>query len=86
MARKQPTFEQALKELEALAAQIERGEIGLEESIQKYEQGMKLVAQCRSILTQAEQRIEKLQPEPRGPDATPAREPAPSSEPPPEQS
>ena len=66
MAKKQPTFEQALKELETLAAQIERGEIGLEESITNYEQGMKLVAQCRAILTQAEQRIEKLQPGPEG--------------------
>ena len=64
MAKKEPTFEQALKELEALAGQIERGEIGLEESIQKYEQGMKLVTQCRAILTRAEQRIQKLQPGP----------------------
>jgi exodeoxyribonuclease VII small subunit len=62
MGKKQATFEQALKELETLAEQIERGEIGLEESIQKYEQGMKLVAQCRAILTRAEQRVQKLQP------------------------
>ncbi len=62
MAKKQPTFEEALKQLEALAEQIERGEIGLEESIDKYEQGMKLVEQCRSILSRAEQRVQKLQP------------------------
>jgi exodeoxyribonuclease VII small subunit len=62
MAKKQPSFEEALKELETLADQIERGEIGLEESIRRYEQGMKLVAHCRTILTRAEQRIQKLQP------------------------
>lgn len=68
MAQKQPSFEEALKELEALADRIERGEIGLEESIKQYEQGMKLVAHCRAILTRAEQRIEKLQPGPPGED------------------
>ena len=62
MAKKQPTFEEALRQLETLAEQIERGEIGLEESIHKYEQGMKLVAQCRSILNRAEQRVQRLQP------------------------
>lgn len=63
MAQKQPSFEEALKELEALADRIERGEIGLEDSIKQYEQGMKLVAHCRKILTKAEQRIEQLQPD-----------------------
>ena len=62
MAQKQPSFEEALQQLETLAEQIERGEIGLEESIRKYEEGMKLLAQCRKILNQAEQRISKLQP------------------------
>jgi exodeoxyribonuclease VII small subunit len=62
MAKKQPSFEEALKELETLADRIEHGEIGLEESIKQYEQGMKLVAHCRAILTRAEQRIERLQP------------------------
>lgn len=62
MAKKPPTFEEAVKQLETIADQIERGEIGLEESIVKYEDGMKLVNQCRQILTQAEQRILKLQP------------------------
>ena len=61
MTKKQPTFEEALAQLETLAEQIERGEIGLEESIAKYEQGMKLVAQCRSILNRAEQRVRELQ-------------------------
>jgi len=53
-------FEDALKQLERLTEEIERGEIGLEESIAKYEEGMKLVAVCRDILTEAELRIQKL--------------------------
>ena len=74
MAQKQPSFEEALKKLEALAERIERGEIGLEESIKQYEQGMKLVAHCRAILTRAEQRIEKLQPGPSGEEASAGQE------------
>ena len=61
MAKKKPTFEEALRELESIAGEIEEGKIGLEESIVKYEQGMTLVKQCRAILSKAEQRIQKLQ-------------------------
>ena len=62
MAKDRITFEEALKKLEKLTVEIERGEIGLEESIARYEEGMKLVAACRDILTRAEQRIQKLSP------------------------
>jgi len=61
MAKKKPTFEQALMQLETIAEQIEQGKIGLEESIDKYEEGMKLVKQCRDILSKAEIKIQKLQ-------------------------
>ncbi|MBN2377119.1 MAG: exodeoxyribonuclease VII small subunit [Sedimentisphaerales bacterium] len=54
------TFEQALEELEKIVAQVEQGEIGLEKSIDKYEQGMKLIKHCRAILAQAEKRIETI--------------------------
>lgn len=60
MSDKQPTFEEALKSLEQITEEIERAEIGLEESIVKYEQGMKLVKRCRAMLDKAEQRIQKL--------------------------
>ena len=62
MSKNEPTFEETLKRLEAIAREIEEGRIGLEESIARYEEGMKLVNQCRKILTRAEQRIKKLQP------------------------
>ena len=71
MAKTQPTLEEALVQLEALAGEIEGGQVGLEASIQKYEQGMKLVAQCRAILSKAEQRIQKLQPPGDSPTQTP---------------
>lgn len=63
MTDKPVTFEQALAKLEKIADAIESGKIGLEDSITRYEEGMKLLAQCRDILTRAEQRIIKLRPE-----------------------
>jgi exodeoxyribonuclease VII small subunit len=53
-------FEQAIEQLEAIIQQIESGEVGLEECLMRYEQGMKLITQCRSILTAAEQKITEL--------------------------
>lgn len=61
MAKKKLTFEEALKQLETIAEQIEQGKIGLEESISQYERGMTLVKQCREILSMAEHKIEQLQ-------------------------
>lgn len=61
MAKRKLSFEEALKKLEALAEQIERGEIGLEESIARYEEGMALVKQCRDMLARAELKVQQLQ-------------------------
>lgn len=54
------TYEQALAELEALIERIERGEIGLEESLAEYRRGTALLTRCRAILDTAEQQIEQL--------------------------
>lgn len=63
---KKLSFEDALKQLESIAEQIEQGRIGLEESIAQYEQGMALVKQCQDILAKAELRIQQLQQKPDG--------------------
>ena len=63
MAKENPkpqTFEESVAQLEQIVAAIESGQIGLEESLAKYEQGMDLVKKCRSILDRAEKRIEQL--------------------------
>ncbi len=60
---KKQTFEQALAQLEGIVEKVEQGEIGLEESIEKYAQGMQLIKYCRDILDQAEKRIETIQKE-----------------------
>ena len=59
-AAQQPSFEQALEQLEAIVHQLEEGEIGLNEALQQYEQGVKLLRQCHDLLHGAERRIELL--------------------------
>ena len=59
-AQKKQTFEQSLKQLEKIVTQVEEGKIGLEESIDQYEQGMKLIKTCGDILARAEKRIEVI--------------------------
>ena len=54
------SFEEAIKELAGIVGKIEQGEISLQDSLQQYERGMSLIKQCRTILQQAEKRIEQI--------------------------
>ncbi len=54
-------FEDALFKLEDIAAKLESGEMGLEESIKHYENGIELAGYCREKLDEAERKIEILQ-------------------------
>jgi len=60
------SFEDAIGELEALIDQIETGEIGLEESLKRYERGADLIKRCRSVLDGAEKKIAELTPNAEG--------------------
>ncbi|NLF30886.1 MAG: exodeoxyribonuclease VII small subunit [Planctomycetes bacterium] len=60
MGKQKVTFEQALESLEQIVASIESGEIGLEESIVKYAEGIKLIKHCRGVLDAAEKKIQLL--------------------------
>ena len=55
-----PDFETAVAQVEELIDRIEQGEIGLEESVEAYERGVKLIGRCRGILDSAEQKIIEL--------------------------
>ena len=64
MARRNQTppknFEDALQELEQILSDIEGGQVGLEESLVKYERGTFLIQHCRGVLNTAEKQIEML--------------------------
>ncbi|MEX2602330.1 MAG: exodeoxyribonuclease VII small subunit, partial [Balneolaceae bacterium] len=55
-----PTFEEALRKLEAIVSSLEDPDVTLEESIRLYEEGIELSRQCSRQLEEAELRIEKL--------------------------
>jgi len=56
----EPKFEDALKKLEDIVDRLESGEIPLEESLAKYEEGVRLVRLCQKKLEQAKKKIEIL--------------------------
>jgi len=67
--RQQPTpqnddtnldFEDAIEQVETIIENIESGAIGLEASLDAYEQGVKLIKRCRTLLRNAEQRVQDL--------------------------
>src|SRR3954471_2055411 len=60
------SFEDALRELETILSEIEGGELGLEDSLAKYERGTFLIQHCRGVLGAAEKQIELLSKSPDG--------------------
>lgn len=54
------SFEQAVAELEAIVARLERGDVALDQSIEIYERGEALKKHCETLLNAAEARIEKI--------------------------
>ena len=57
---KKETFETYLAQVEAAVKSLEGGKLQLEESIEKYESGIKALRQCYTILDQAEKKIQLL--------------------------
>ena len=54
------TFEKALAELEAIVTRLERGDVPLEESVAIYERGEALKKRCEALLSQADDRVQKI--------------------------
>ena len=54
------SFEQAVEELEKIVAALERGDVPLDRSIEIYERGEALKKHCETLLSAAENRIEKI--------------------------
>lgn len=54
-------FESALAELEKVAAQMESGKLGLEESLAAYQRGAELLDFCRKVLEDTEQKVRILE-------------------------
>ena len=53
-------FEKSLKQLEEIVQQMENGELDLEASLQKFEQGIDLARRCQNALSSAEMKVNQL--------------------------
>ena len=54
------SFEKALEKLEKIVEELEAGDLSLDDSLKKYEEGIKLVRACRQKLDKAKEKIEFL--------------------------
>ncbi len=60
MSKKRITFEKALERLEKLTVELERGDLSLEESLERFKEGIELTRYCRKLLSEAEYRLEMV--------------------------
>ena len=55
-----PSFEEALKKLESIVEQLEKGDMALEDSLKLFEEGVNLSAACKQELESAEGKVQML--------------------------
>lgn len=57
----QPSFEEALAELEKIVARMESGKLTLEQSLEAHRRGIELAQLCQSVLARAQQQVKVLE-------------------------
>lgn len=62
--QKQLSFEDALKELEAIVEKLERGEVSLDDAVAAYERGSELKKQCQARLDEARLKVDRIRANP----------------------
>ena len=51
------SFEENMEKLEKIVADLEKGDLDLDESVKKFEQGINISKKCEEILKNAEKKI-----------------------------
>ncbi len=51
------TFEEQIEKLEGIVEELENGNLSLEDSVTKFEEGIKISKECNKILEEAEKKI-----------------------------
>ncbi len=54
------SFEDALRELEAIVVSLERGDVSLDDAITAFERGTALKAHCQARLEEARMKVEQI--------------------------
>ena len=57
---KSPDLETSLTEITTLIEQMEQGDLSLEQSLNHFERGIKLIKHCQKTLQDAEQKVQIL--------------------------
>ena len=57
----QQSFEQAIAKIDEIVASLERGDAQLDKSLSLFEEGIKLIEKCGTMLDNAEQKVLNLQ-------------------------
>ncbi len=52
-----PNFEENIENLETIVKELEKGDLNLDDSISKFEQGIKIAKECNKMLEDAEKKI-----------------------------
>ena len=60
MAKAKVKFEESLSRLEKIVEEMEAGDLTLDESLARYEEGVKALKKCYELLRDAEKRVEVL--------------------------
>ncbi len=53
-------FEKKLTRLEDIVGKMEKGDLGLDDSLKLFEEGVKLSRECQSLLSEAEAKVQQL--------------------------
>mgnify|MGYP001160094260 CR=1 FL=1 len=59
--KKELSFEEALKKLEEIVVNLEKGDISLDDAIKAYEKGSFLKEQCEKRLNEAKLKVEEIE-------------------------
>ncbi len=60
MSEDKVNFEESMKKLEKIVDDLETGEHSLQESLERFEEGLKLGKSCKEMLERAEARVKIL--------------------------
>ena len=57
---KEQSFEEALNKLQEIVNSLETGQLSLDESLKKFEEGIRISRFCNKKLTETQQKVQKL--------------------------
>lgn len=58
--REKQSFEEDMKRLQKIVEELSSGKLALEESLKKYEEGVRLTRSCSATLNEAQRKVELL--------------------------